>query len=387
MCLGYDPLFAHTSDRRGKKAKLAVSQADTTFQESASASESTSNGSDDTTSGSLPVEVKNKMTISSLIDAAAVIECSNKRKFSDAEAGSSKKQCLNLEDTSCDKWDMVEVNFTKHVASFLDALLATSRFSSMPILNMAKSSGLPLDGNGTAVIPSTGVCVGKTLQKPDGPDASTVVSIGQNIATLEAVRQLLSVLCPNFYLDNLVIDETSVSKLEELRSSDDYRLLRAVVQLVTSSKNTQLLPVAERDHTLMLRLRALYKFMHCDPAVAAATSPPVNLGYEEVAPMTQAKLSVASNTALWTMLLRIASGHLLTPAEEDAVVGFALSCPHSHSMRVPFLLGVHHYLQARISHKAVAAGRDSTLRLALLEACSSSSTNVVLRRLIGMTLD
>lgn len=342
-----------------------------------------------------PLDSRSKMTISSLLDAAAVIESSTKRKLPEDDLPPSpKKHCSsNMEDSSCDTWDLVESNFVHHVAAFLDALLATSRFSSMPIQGMAKMSDLPPDGNGTVTIPSTGTTTssGKASPKFDNsPDASCTVRVGQNIATLEAVRQMLSILCPNFYLETLSIDEGSVTKLEELRTSNDYRLLRAIVQLISSTKDTQFLPIADKDHHLMLCIQALHRFITSDSDLSHAGHSSLISGLPalDTTAIFQTGLANCSTTDLWSILLLVASpSENLSLAQEEELVEFAAACPTDHTLRVPLLLGAHYYLLTRRPQKQMALGRDSNLRLLLLETCSSGTSNVVLRRLVNMMLN
>lgn len=235
---------------------------------------------------------RNKMNISSLLDAAAQIDdCKGKRKIDDVEgtrASSSSPRNnkrhqiedaylssrAELDNKTCESWDQVEYNFTEHVAGFLDMLLGTKRFTRMNIVGKARASGLPLDGVGTVSIPGNGSGANtlsrstRSMSHSDGGDdrvasgsINNTVIIGQNIATLEAIRQMLCILCPGYHLNNLSIDEGSVGKLEELRISNDFRLLRAVVQLIQSPKETDILSVWERDSELLLRIQALHNFI------------------------------------------------------------------------------------------------------------------------------
>lgn len=375
---------------------------------------SISNSTDNTSplsNHALPyAETRSKMNINSLLDAAAVIESSSpqpKRKLEDAPELDlvSKKICAtgcSLEDRSCDTWDLVEKFFVEHVAVFLDSVIGTSRFSLMPILDMAKGSGLPLDGNGTVNIPA---CTSGSLRKvtSDGEtsdssngtnNATNTVRVGQNIATLEAVRQMLSILYPNFYLDNLSIDEGSVGKLEELRISNDYRLLRAVVQLISSTKDTQFLPIGDKDHDLMQRIQALHRFITGggdpnQPKTAVADKPDLQDNVAtDMETIFGKGLAQADCTELWKILVLVASNQQeLTSEQEESFVEFASTCGPQHALRVPLLLGAHYYLLTRRPQKQITTGRDSNLRLLLLESCSMSVSNVVSRRLVNMMMN
>lgn len=333
-------------------------------------------------------ETKSKMNINSLLDAAAVIENSPKRKLNAQDTLPSKKVCVNLEDRSCDTWDVVENIFVDHVAVFLDSLVGTTRFSQMPILDKARTSGLPLDGNGSVTIPGSV----NTSRKNDTTDANyNTIRVGQNIATLEAIRQMLTILCPNFYLDNLSIDEGSVSKLEELRTSTDYKLLRAVVQLISSPKDTEFLPIGDKDRDLMHRIQALHKFITVagDPNQPKATvvEKPEVQDTANIAAIFQNGLTQATCFELWQILGLIASNQQeLPPDQEDVFLEFAGNCASQHAMRVPLLLGAHYYLLTRRPQKQIKTGRDSNLRLLLLESCSMGG-NVVSRRLVNMIMN
>lgn len=328
-----------------------------------------------------PSRPRNKMDISSLLDAVAVIETTGSKREADSSLDSitDKRVCTGdrrsavspptppapqhvawYEDKSCYTWDRVEAYFAYYIAPNLDALFAlqeysmprrsyngcygintstgrfntsegredndgspspptdyAARFSQMSITNLACMSGLPLDGTGSMTIPgsnssargnggygSTAMTIGGTngslgapiyfsnessssFYSPDGHVSSAgsattaaiaaasssncTVRIGQSLAILETVRQLVGILCPSFYVDHLGIDETSVGKLEELRISNDYRALRAIFQLlvmapgasqtsVSALKETDFLSVGEHDGELLSKVKVLNRF-------------------------------------------------------------------------------------------------------------------------------
>ncbi|KAF5116718.1 hypothetical protein DV495_000901 [Geotrichum candidum] len=331
-----------------------------------------------------------KMNINSLLDAAAVIEeetSSRKRKASSVDVDSEepsatrapKKLCAaTLDDRSCDSWDDVERIFTENIAGFLDSLLATDRFSQMNILGKAKVCGLPLDGGDAINIP-----IGGTISSPNG-----TVRVGQDLATLESTRHLLSILCPSFYLDNLSIDDPSVGKLEELRISSDYKLLRAVVQLMTASKHTQFLPVDDKDEEIFQRIQALHRFITGDEQqLYRATPAPEN--QHQVSGVLARGLKSATPTELWSVLTMLAQEPVqLAPADEDELVELARSSSSDAALRVPLLLATNHYLLTRRPQQQLVAGKDNSLKLLLHESSSSGMNgNVVARRLVNMVIN
>lgn len=597
MCLGYDPVFKVTHDRRRgpgpkklsdgsvdsvdiKDEQLPVSTATTTAAAAPSPTvvvkteygvsmdstaltsktantetthtSSLSNGTEHTSpicANASYEDPRNKMNISSLLDAAAQIdeegtkelvpapealEASNapvslKRGFQDEgdKLVAEKRQRVRqnskaaMEDQSCETWDQVERNFTKYIAGFLDKLFATDRFSRMPIVGKARASGLPLDGVGTVAIlgntaPGSAPLSASTVtslthqrnnsQSSDNGDdiggatggsagLNNTVLVGQNIALLEAVRQTLEILCPSFYLNNLSIDEASVGKLEELRVSNDFRLLRAVVQMIQSTRETEILSVWERDHDVFLRIQALHRFIsgsvECGVAERARQehhqltyeqqqqqqhgSYPHHLAHhphhqqpnqnpyhhpqrrhytqDEIAKahdrhqqvveyaqrVFELGLDKASSEDLWTVLVYIsrvskppagvgpAGGSinvpepctasslqdqeaLLSSDQEEAFFEFCMRRVKEESSEQSFsenkqeddddvwfamLMGAHYYLLTRRpvhppsqQLATVSASRESSIRLRLLESCSTAAgaNNVVIRRLVNMAL-
>lgn len=247
----------------------------------------------------------NKMDISSLLDAAAVLETgqSMRKQGSNSSSGSRKRSIDGIEDNDdagekrsrtslksatsrrgsraqswfedspCHTWELVEGQFAYYIAENLDKVFGTRRFSSINVLNLARSSGLPLDGSGMMTIPgnnsssrgNAAYCsisgngsmsfsaaygglqhnasagAGSAAAVAAAVAAATsssncTVRIGQALSVLEAIRQLVGVVCPALNVDDLGIDEASVGKLEELRISSDYRALRAVCQLLFDPK-------------------------------------------------------------------------------------------------------------------------------------------------------
>lgn len=424
-----NPIVKMEDPSYGAPMDSTMTTSNTTTNTITTRTSSMSNGTDRTSPMSNHIvpysDSRNKMNISSLLDAAAVIDGDKgrikkeKRKLEDTLDGDSdsasscstiKKQCEDksqsvMEDYRCDTWDRVEQNFMEHIAVFLDELIGTTRFTGMPIIGKAKSSGLPLDGHGTVIIPggSNGERGSGSSKGASGEGSNSTVIVGQSIATLEAIRQMLSTLCPNFYLDNLSIDEGSVGKLEELRISNDFRLLRAVVQLISSTKDTQFLPVGDKDMELMRRIQALHTFIGAstaDPHPNQDNHQPFHTPeselktVEEIGSIFQQELNKADSEQIWAILVFIAgnrgsggSESRLTARQEELFVEFASTCGIQHGLRVPILLGAHYYLLTRRPQRQIIAGRDSNLRLLLLETCSTKVNNVVTRRLINMILN
>lgn len=473
VCLGYDPIFRVTHDRRQAK-KLEQARADKKGSSSTTespkneqrvvvkteetfgvpvnskelASKSTAitrspslsmeNGTGNTTpiTPEVPYEdSRDKMNISSLLDAAAVIgdDGNGKRKIGVALGGedaassssNSKKQQIEevyrksrpaMEDEICNNWDQVEQNFTERLAHFLDELVGTTRFTRMSIIGKAKASGLPLDGNGTVAISgsSSSNFAGSRSGSAEGDDDSpvsgasnnSIIIVGQNIATLEAIRQLMLTFCPNYNLDNLSIDEGSVGKLEELRTSNDFRLLRAVAQLVTSRRQTEILSVSEKDQEILDRIQSLHRFIAgCNPVDPQANKDGNNRQklqipdsveeaqnkMREVSRIIHNGLNNAVNDELWRILIYIGNtrpdGYLFTKEQEEVFLKFVSSeLDDATTMRVPLVLGAHYYLLSRRAQPYLVQGMDANLRMLLLEACSSQSNNVVTRRLVNMIL-
>lgn len=406
--MGYDPLFTLAHDRKASTSsteppKSAQPQGapptpEMTPQSPKSDSTTlasintprTPTFSMETQSATRCSESCSKMNINSLLDAAAVIEeetSSRKRKASSVDVDSEepsatrapKKLCAaTLDDRSCDSWDDVERIFTENIAGFLDSLLATDRFSQMNILGKAKVCGLPLDGGDAINIP-----IGGTISSPNG-----TVRVGQDLATLESTRHLLSILCPSFYLDNLSIDDPSVGKLEELRISSDYKLLRAVVQLMTASKHTQFLPVDDKDEEIFQRIQALHRFITGDEQqLYRATPAPEN--QHQVSGVLARGLKSATPTELWSVLTMLAQEPVqLAPADEDELVELARSSSSDAALRVPLLLATNHYLLTRRPQQQLVAGKDNSLKLLLHESSSSGMNgNVVARRLVNMVIN
>jgi hypothetical protein len=353
---------------------------------------------------------RNKMNINSLLDAAAAIDrkgskSSGKRKFEATseytKQGLKKIRSLDgFEDEKCNSWDLVEKNFHIHVAKFLDDIFATSRFGEMQILGLAHSCGLPMDGNGTVVIPANS---GGTTARSD-PSYNSTFTVGQQIATLEAVRQMLLVLCPKFNLDNLSIDEGSVGKLEELRIGNDYRLLRAVFQLITADNTTLFLPVSEKDEHLLTRIQSLYQFVTKrdvdakleDPDVRRdlANRPTIGNAHERIVKLFSQKLTDYSNEQIWELLTLIATMTenttkdeiQLSAEQEKQFLQFVKNSRH-HQLHIPLLLSGNFYLSVRRPVSQDLIGLHDYFKQQLIESTTSLNSNVVTRRLISMVLN
>lgn len=353
---------------------------------------------------------RNKMTINSLLDAAAAIDMkgstsSGKRKV-EATGAYTKQDPKKIrsfggfEDEKCSSWDLVEKNFHIHIAKFLDDIFATSRFGGMQILGLAHSCGLPMDGNGTVVIPANS---GGTTVRSD-PSYNSTFTIGQQIATLEAIRQMLLVLCPKFNLDNLSIDEGSVGKLEELRIGNDYRLLRAIFQLITADNTTLFLPVSEKDEHFLARIQSLYQFVTKrdidinleDPDVRKdpANRPIVGNVRDRTAKLFSQSLADHSNEQIWELLTLIATmtentieDELQLNAEQETQFLQFVKSSRSHQLHIPLVLGGHFYLSMRRPVLQDFIGLQDYFKQQLIESSTSLNSNVVTRKLISMVLD
>lgn len=386
VCLGYDPIFRDTQDKRHRKdEKEPCSEVKTELVETPCSDNDTAHTSPMSNHMSSQ-DAREKMNISSLLDAAAVID--KKRRHSEDSDTKTKKQRIHnsMEDVPCETWDGVEENFTQHIAKLLDNVFATKRFSSMEIIGKAKFSGLPLDGLGTVIIPAGSDRTGGSGSRGGGrvagkeSSSNTTILIGQSIATLEAVRQTVAVLCPNFYVDNLSIDEGSVGKLEELRVSQDFKLLRAVYQLITLNKQTEFLPVCDKDGIILRRIQALYRFLcfsrqyfHHEMAHQQQESQKMAV---EVERFFNTGLHNADENQLWTILEFTAQANTrLKPEQEQMFIDFASG--YSGVLRVPLILGAHYYVVSR--RLQMVQGREGHLKM-LLESIS----DVLTRRFLSV---
>lgn len=351
------------------------------------------------------------MTINSLLDAAAVIDrkssnVANKRRF--ASTGEDTKQNIKkiksfggIEDENCNSWDMAEKSFHTHIARFLDDIFGTSRFTEMQIVGLAHACGLPMDGNGTVVIPAN---CGGTAVRSD-PSYNSTFTIGQHIATLEAVRQLLLVLCPKFSLNNLSIDEGSVGKLEELRVGNDYKLLRAIFQLITADNTTLFLPVSEKDEHILACIQSLYQFVAkrdveiklegVNTCKDPANCPPKDNINERIAKVFSENLADYSKDQIWELLILIATiseptaenNFQLSTEQEKEFLLFVKKNSRRHQLRIPLLLGAHFYLSMRRPQGQDLAGIQDYIKQQLIENSTSFNSNVVTRKLISMLLN
>lgn len=325
--MNYDPVFQFVGERRGSRSPRQYPENSglsspnnsfvslTTPPHSHSSSRSTSGASDIAQLSSMVKkeeddnqEIKdeessrprNRMDISSLLSAAAVIEKDKSPKDDNKSELMIRKRKAPADDDSyaeskpwyetfsCNRWDVLEKYFAYYIAFELDGLFGTDRFSQIPIGDMARSSGLSLDGSSSMTIPGSNsssrgantfatAMFGNNAQfyansngsshPPPPPSTNCTVRIGQNLAILEAVRQLMVFFVPNcahLGVGNLTIDESSIGKLEELRISNDYKLLRAIVQMVQGAPTkriSEFLNVSERDEDLFKKIKILYKVL------------------------------------------------------------------------------------------------------------------------------
>lgn len=204
ICLGYDPVFRITADRRRTRKQGVVKKPTTP------------------TPAPSPVNVaptssssrNNRMKINSLLDAAAVLD------------NDKKEEPKSPPVVRWASWSQLCQYYSDHVGPHLNNMFHTDRFTEITLSSSNTS--------------------------------------GQELAILEAVRQIVTNLCPSFYLGDLTVDETKMPKLEELRISNDYKLLRCVFQLLGSNcqEDVEFLPVAESDSELFNRILATHKFIH-----------------------------------------------------------------------------------------------------------------------------
>lgn len=247
-----------------------------------------------------------------------------------------------FEEPNCNSWDLVETIFTCYIAQNLDTVLGLdNRFKKINILNLARTSGLPVDGAGTLTIPGSnsstrgnsgygnsnilnafesatvgqnrrvsGISSGELQQQQQdqiqtetnivlsataldnantmnssssgngheivapssvataaaaASSSNCTVQIGKSLAVLEAIRQITKLVCPTFEMKNLGIDDNNVGRLEELRVSDDYSILRSVFQMLmmtpaANKHNCEFLLVAEDDLEIRERTKLLHRF-------------------------------------------------------------------------------------------------------------------------------
>lgn len=454
--MGYDPVFKYTADRRSRKQGLHSDEAqhqamgtevpikhensrspsmDTATLSGKSSPMLTSNLSNCSDSG----PVVDKMNISSLLDAAAHVEVptadvKKKRSFEDmsdkltdlhehsvsTSVGSMSSIAKKIkydgyadpvEQTECKTWEQVETNFVNYIAGYFNTLLGTDRFSNMTLIGLSKICGLPSDGYGTVVIPSNS----GTTTRPDGSVNNTSM-VGQHIATLETIRQLVATLCPQFELDNLSIDEGSVGKLEELRISNEYKLLRATLQLLTSHHPVEFLPVSEQDQPLLARLKTLHHLLVDSSRTAQSQSQsqsPSQLQIQQQFDTSGVKsedlsearkemmggigrifahgLATSSTQELWDLLSYISDSRQLfrdmipriprlSSAQETEFLKYVSDeISSTHEMYVPLLIGAQSYVSR---HELTGNGYKDKL----VGMCTEGPSNVVLRCMVSIMM-
>lgn len=209
ICLAYDPIFQLTNDRRRHKRKSELWRDPSPVK-----SEKTPEAA-----GAME-HAKSKMRITSILEAAAVLD-----RDRDGDEGAYR----HPSPASREQW----TNFNQlvgfyydSVAPLLNELFGTVRFNSFTI---------------------------------DGDKLSP-----QNAATLEAMRQLVSHICPNICVADLIVDESRVVKMEEMRITSEYKLLRCVTQLLSpdGDENTDILPTAESDSDLYRRVSMIHRLVY-----------------------------------------------------------------------------------------------------------------------------
>lgn len=362
------------------------------------------------------------MDISSLLDAAAVIECNRNAFHSPSSSLINPSPWYEL-DNVCDQWDKVESFFALYIAPNLDSLFAltpTTRFAQMAVMNLARLSGLSLDGSTAITIPGSNGAArnsvaahygappptpGMSPKEMPNPALSTCTArIGQSLAVLEVVRQLLVLLIPASFVfnDNLIIDESTVGKLEELRVSNDYKALRAVFQLLFGPADAAccFLEVSDKDNELLTKLNILNTFLvpNTPPPDSDISNPDISPVFAE---MNQANeltsLQKLRPDLVWSLLAWLAqAGPRARLSEQDLQTSIryasrqlSLSIPSpkpatidtgAGSLEMALLLGIHHHLSARPDMRPDPAYVKSLL----LNGTQFWNQNLVMRRLVHL---
>lgn len=307
------------------------------------------------------------MRIDSLLDAAESIEYSSFRFGSGGGPGheaATGKTPVTTPPSSPATWFQVCRFYLQYVGPHLDAMFGTKRFTELVPTHPQDAT---FDTNGT----------GDGELRNYGP---------VEYATLEAVRQTVAELNPALRLDDLVVDERQVAKLEDLRISNEYKLMRCVAQLLTSDADTQLIEAAEVDKDIYGRLVALHRVIHgvrgmtnlAVGASASASAGPITA--DDIA--TVARHPVPPN--VWNLVFRAASGApILSAVTRDvaAVDGQLVSSLRAQqpALVVPLLLAL------RTAAVDAPPIRDTATRT-LNSLAAALDTDVFSQRLISMAL-
>jgi hypothetical protein len=368
VCLGYDPLFQICTDKRRRKnnswaggvSKISCLPSPKSCKEEivgdpviggssgASLSEGNSPKSGQfaplscgstprTSNGRSPRDdsKSNRMRIASLLDAAAVLDSKEVARFptnpNDKPGGIA--------------WGDLCQYYKDNVAPFLDNLFCTTRFSEI-----------------------SAVCRKQLSQ-------SLKFRNGEELAILEAIRQILSILCPSLYLEGLAVDEANVPKLEELRITSNYKLLRCIVQLIGFSKNTEFLPVDRPDEPILTKVRVLHQFVHFgdDGKPACQIQPP-----DDFANIFR---NGSDPEQVWKLLEYISQDGRLSDGHIETLAGSCQGEGEIHGLKVAVLLGLYYNVS-----RSPLSSKQSKLRIRLMDHSGADGINALLRRLLDMSL-
>jgi hypothetical protein len=191
-------------------------------------------------------------------------------------------------------------------------------------------------------------------------------------ATLEAIRQTVADLNPAMNLENLLVDEKQVPKLEDLRISNEYKLVRCLAQLLNSDSDTQLLEVGDADKEIYRRLVVLHHIVHHK---SEAHQGSVVIGDEVNHLIRHPTLD-----GVWEIVFRLATGAATTHGVKDEALISAVQA-HQPGLLVPLLLAIRHASQP---------GPDSlhfNYTRRLMNVAASPDTDTFSQRLISMALN
>uniref|UniRef100_A0A060THJ8 ARAD1D31636p n=1 Tax=Blastobotrys adeninivorans TaxID=409370 RepID=A0A060THJ8_BLAAD len=208
ICLAYDPIFQLTNDRRRHKRKTELWREPSPVKNEKAAE-----------AGAME-DAKSKMRITSILEAAAVLD-----RDREGDQGAYRQQSP-VPREQWTNFNQLVGFYYETVAPLLNELFGTARFNSFTI-------------DGDKLCP-------------------------QNAATLEAMRQLVSHLCPNICVADLIVDESRVVKMEEMRITSEYKLLRCITQLISldGDENTDILPTADSDNDLYRKASMIHRLMY-----------------------------------------------------------------------------------------------------------------------------
>ncbi|ANB11268.1 hypothetical protein AWJ20_4071 [Sugiyamaella lignohabitans] len=334
-----------------------------------------------------------RIKIASLLDAADVIECQKKSPVSDGEFISKivvgKPTTKELDsgpffEHNPPRWEDVCTYFTEKIAVHLDNLFNTTRFSDIAAGSIKKS--------------------GSDLSNRH----SSKIGGSEDLAVLETIRQIFAILHPSAYVENLALDENA--KLEELRITSNYKLLRCVLQLINSNRDTEFLPVAVEDYEIFLKVTILHQFIYGEvplkrPAnqdgtqsLGSPVSPRTegeenrdNSSNNSMANKAQSIIKIDENInseEMWKLLEYIRNGGSI---DEQDLEAMAVLCQSNMNNKestsvveaalVAILLGLHYSSSTCSTSKS-----ESRIRIRLLELSGTGTLSPFLRRLINMTL-